>query len=446
LHPKIHGGLLALRDNQHHMQTCQEHHITLIDLVIVNLYPFEDTISNPNCSIKEAIENIDIGGPSMIRSAAKNYESVGVIVNPKKYHDILKELKLHNQLSLETKSFLCCEAFQHTAAYDAIIAQYLAQNIGQKEGFPDILTPVLVKKSTLRYGENPHQDAAFYTLKGHSGIVNFKQEHGKELSFNNIADLEVAAAVVKDLKKPAMTIIKHNNPCATATGNSILDAFTRAWEADSLSSFGGIVGSNVPIDESVAIAISQFFIEAIVAPYFSEKAFEILSKKPSLRLISFQFPKNAKKNFVYKYVEGGFLIQTPDEISFDINQVNVVTKKQPSKEELEELAFAFHIAKFVKSNAIVISKNQQTLGIGAGQTSRVDAVENAIKKSAKKAKGAVLASDAFFPFRDNVLKAAEAGITAIIQPGGSVRDQESIEACDDHNIAMLFTGIRHFRH
>lgn len=445
LHPKVHGGLLAKRDDIQHMATCKAHKIDLIDLLVVNLYPFEKTIQQAHCTLENAIENIDIGGPAMIRSAAKNYQDVGVVVNPSVYPRLLKELQDNEGvLSLGTKKQLCYEAFQHTALYDAMIAQYLNGALVEKTLFPSVIIPVLHQEMPLRYGENPHQKAAFYTLKGQSGFSKFKKQHGKELSFNNILDIEVAAEIVHGLSKPAVTIIKHNNPCAVAVGSCLLDAFNRAWECDSLSAFGGIIGSNQPIDTHTAMVMSSFFIEAIIAPSFSKEAFEILSQKPSLRLVTLPAKSQAKPDLVYKYVEGGFLIQTPDDLS--IQDCQVVTKKQVTEEELEEMLFGFHVCKFIKSNAIVVSQNGQTLGIGAGQMSRVDAVENALKKAGEKAKGAVLSSDAFFPFKDNVLKAAEAGIACIIQPGGSVRDEESIQACNDHGIAMVFTGIRHFRH
>ena len=448
LHPKIHGGLLALRDNATHMQACKDHAIGLIDLVVVNLYPFEKTISNPNVHLEEAIENIDIGGPSMIRSASKNYRSVGVIVNPLRYQAVLDELKESSGvLSLKTKEPLCIEAFQHTAAYDAIIAQYLSQNLGSDQPvFSDRITPVLTKVSDLRYGENPHQQAAFYKLSGETGLPAFEQVHGKELSYNNLIDLEAAWQLVRDHHQPAAVIIKHTNPCGIAVAETIAEAYQKAYEADSVSAFGGIIGLNRDVDLATAELISQTFIEAVIAPGFDKRAIEILSQKPSIRLIILPHFSLVPKGLIYKYVPGGFLLQTPDSLQVTAESLVTVTQHLPSDAQIRDLLFAFSVVKHVKSNAIVVAKNGQTLGIGAGQMSRIEAVEIALKKAGSHAKGAVLASDAFFPFSDSVQLAHTAGISAIIQPGGSKKDDDSIQVCNQHGLSMVFTQIRHFKH
>lgn len=448
LHPKIHGGLLALRDNPSHMQACQTHEIGLIDLVVVNLYPFEKTIAKPDVHLEEAIENIDIGGPSMIRSASKNYRSVGVIVNPQRYEQVLTELQTESgHLSLKTKESLAIEAFQHTASYDAIIAQYLSQKMGASSSlFQERITPVLTKMADLRYGENPHQQAAFYKQFGETGLPELKQLHGKELSYNNLLDLDAAWSLVKDQQQPCAVIIKHTNPCGMAYDQTIAQAYKKAYEADSTSAFGGIIGLNRDVDTETAQAISQTFIEAVIAPGFSAQAVDILTQKAAIRLIELPLLSNSQTALVYRYLPGGFLVQTPDHMTVEAAQLQVVTNRVPSEAEIQEMLFAFSVVKQVKSNAIVITRDGHTLGIGAGQMSRIEAVEIAIKKAGESAKGAVLASDAFFPFSDSVKLAQAAGIKAIIQPGGSKKDEESIQACNEAGIAMVFTHIRHFKH
>lgn len=449
LHPMIHGGLLSLRDNPEHMKTCKEHQIESIDLVVVNLYPFEKTIKKENVTLEEAIENIDIGGPSMLRSASKNYRSVGVVVDPNKYEDIIKEMTSNSgELTLKTKENLACEAFAHTARYDAIISNYLSEKMGSNDclSFPETLTPIFKKVSNLRYGENPHQKAAFYKASENRGLSGMKQLHGKELSYNNIVDLEAAALIVKDFDIPGVTIIKHTNPCGSAIADSIEEAYQKAYDADPVSAFGSIVGLNRKVDEATAEKISKTFVEAIIAPGFERKAFEKLSKKPSIRLIELPNLKELGQLDVLKHIDGGLLLQSADTKTETENEFHVASKIKPNMQQSNDLLFANSIVKYVKSNAIVIAKDGVSLGVGAGQMSRVEAVEIAIKKAGKQSSGAVLASDAFFPFKDSVELASKAGIKAIIQPGGSKRDDESITTCNEHDMIMVMTGTRHFRH
>ena len=447
LHPKIHGGLLAKRDKATHMQSAEDHGIHMIDMVVVNLYPFEQTIQQENVTLDQAIEQIDIGGPSMIRSAAKNYESVAVVVNSDHYGTIINQLE-SGGLTLELKQKLALEAFDHTSYYDGVIATYLRKQIEKKdERFPEIISTRLRKCATLRYGENPHQEAAFYTMNGQNhGLPSLKQHHGKALSYNNLIDLEAAWQIVKEFQNPTAVIIKHTNPCGAASGTSIAEAYQRAHDADPVSAFGSIVGLNHPVSLDCAQRISETFVELVLAPSFDADAFELLSKKPSIRLITIDSFYSGEQSMTLRYVQGGFLAQSPDDCIVDESKENIVTNRAPNQQEKDDLAFAFAICKHVKSNAIVLVKNQQTIGVGAGQMSRVEAVEIALKKAGESAQNAVVGSDAFFPFKDSVEKLAGAGIKAIIQPGGSKRDQESIDACDEHGLSMLFTGIRHFKH
>jgi len=456
LHPKIHGALLAIRDNKEHMEQVKKHNIELIDMVVVNLYPFEKTISKPAVKLEEAIENIDIGGPTMLRSASKNYKNVAVICNPAKYSAILKEMKQNDgKVNENTCAVLAYEVFDHTSKYDTMISRYLATKFLSEDEkksaeFPDKLEIMLEKIQDLRYGENSHQQAAFYRkLNGSSnGLAKLKQLHGKELSFNNIIDLEAAWKVSLDFNEPVSVIIKHTNPCGVATGQDLYSAFKLSLESDPVSAFGGIIGFNREVDDKTAVEVSKLFVEAVVAPGFSEKAIEVLKQKPSIRLIVLDKESHKKGEYDYKRVSGGMLLQNNDDELFG-GELKTVTKKQPSGDELEALKFAWKVCKHVKSNAIVYAIKGQTIGIGAGQTSRVDSSELAIAKSKKnklQIKGTVMASDAFFPFRDAVDAAAEAGVTAIIQPGGSNRDDEVIGACNEHGIAMVFTGMRHFKH
>jgi len=452
LHPKIHAGLLAVRNNPRHIAECQAQDIALIDLVVVNLYPFEETISKPNIALAEAIENIDIGGPSMLRSASKNYASVGVITNPEDYSSILKELQENQgQLRSETRARLAQIAFSHTARYDSLISNYLLKqqppSSDASDAFPDKLTPVLKKQSTLRYGENPHQGAAFYKIENQGGgLPDLIQHHGKALSFNNIVDLESAWHLVREFEQPAATVIKHTNPCGTAIADSLVSAYKKALEADPVSAFGSIVGLNRSVDLETAEGISKLFVEAVIAPSFDDDALQLLSQKQNIRLISLKTFHHPDQQYLFKYVQGGFLAQSPNQVVVKESLLSVATKKQPTPHEDLELGFAFTVVKHVKSNAIVIVKDGVAIGVGAGQMSRVEAVEIAIKRAGDNLKGAVAASDAFFPFKDSIELLATAGITAIIQPGGSKRDQEIIDACDTHGIAMVFTGIRHFKH
>lgn len=450
LHPNIHGGLLARRDNNDHQSAAQKHGIEMIDLVVVNLYPFESTIAKENVTLAEAIENIDIGGPSMLRSAAKNYQDVAVVVNPNRYSEVISDISENDgQISQHLKADLALEAFQHTARYDTVISNYLAK-VSQNGGaspLPDTLTPVFKKKNDLRYGENPHQAAAFYSNSySKNGLSDMVQRHGKELSYNNIMDLEAAWHITREFSEPAVAIIKHNNPCGVAISDSLRVSYEKAFNSDQQSAFGGIIGCNTQVDAATAELMSSLFIEAIIAPSFSDEAFAILSQKPSLRLIELPNYTQADASFQLRYVQGGLLVQSPDQIVMNEDDIQVVTNRSPEVHESRDMKFAFAICKHVKSNAIVLVKNGQTVGIGAGQMSRVESVEIALKKASDKVNGAVCASDAFFPFKDSIDHLAAHGVTAIIQPGGSKRDQESIDTCNDHDLTMVFSGIRHFKH
>ncbi|MFC1517813.1 bifunctional phosphoribosylaminoimidazolecarboxamide formyltransferase/IMP cyclohydrolase [Candidatus Margulisiibacteriota bacterium] len=436
LHPKIHGGLLSLRANKEHMQTVEEHGIGLIDLVIVNLYPFEKTIQKEKVTLEEAIENIDIGGPSMLRSAAKNYQSVGVVTDPSDYPVVIKELKENNgQLTKETKEKLAVKVFEQTSYYDGLIFNYLkGQYSNGSEPMPEKFALSLPKAQELRYGENPHQKAAYYGKP-------YKQLQGKELSFNNIIDIDAAAMIVADFKEPAATVIKHTNPCGAATDKDIFKAYEKALAGDPVSAFGGIVGLNREVPEELAAKLVELFLEVIVAPSFSKEALKILKEKKNLRLIETDF---TQAPYDIKRTVHGLLVQDRDEMTTTKKDLKTVTNTK--SKDTDNLLFAWKMCRHVKSNAIVLAKDSALLGVGAGQMSRIDSLELAIKKSRSDTKGSVMASDAFFPFRDCVDKAKEAGITEIIQPGGSKRDQESIDACNEHKIAMLFTGKRHFKH
>tara|TARA_B100001113_G_C21106344_1_gene621051 strand:- start:113 stop:1648 length:1536 start_codon:yes stop_codon:yes gene_type:complete len=448
LHPKIHGGLLALRDNEAHMITCQDNDINLIDLVVVNLYPFQDTINKFNATLKEAIENIDIGGPSMLRSAAKNYRSVGVIVNPERYDNIIQELADNKGiLSLKTKQKLACEAFSHTANYDMVISQYLHQKLQPDNSkFLTIQQLHLEKRAQLRYGENPHQEAAFYKIPQLSGLANFIQHHGKALSYNNIIDLESAVLIASEIELPSVSIIKHSNPCGAAMADTIYEAYCHAYASDPVSAFGSIIGLNRKVDAETAQEIMKTFVEVVVAPGFESNALKILKEKPSIRLIELPDFNQLSQGKYYRYVSGGFLVQSTDDYKVTASDLTFPTKNNPDTQCINDLLFANTVVKYVKSNGIVVAKNGRVVGVGAGQMSRVEAVELALKKAGKRAKGAVLSSDAFFPFKDSVKLAHEAGIKAIIQPGGSKRDDESITFCNEVNIGMVFSGVRHFRH
>lgn len=454
LHPKVHGGILGIRGNPQHQREMRENQIEPIDLVVVNLYPFEETIAKPNISFEEAIENIDIGGPAMIRSAAKNHSDVLVVVNPEKYNLVLDALT-KGEVSKSLRRGLALEVFQHTANYDRAIATYLAKAEGRLEAFPDMFQIQFKKVEELRYGENPHQKGAFYKETGHSEpcVGNAVQKHGKELSFNNILDLNSALELAKEFRDPAVVIIKHNNPCGVAVDKNLLASYMKAYETDPLSAFGGVIGVNRTVDEATALEMSKIFFEAIIAPSFDEKAFEILAKKKNIRLMELagleQWVEAEKKIFLgqdMKRVVGGLLVQDRDVLYENGAELKAVTQRKPTQEELRSLQFAWKVAKHVKSNAIVFVSGTETVGIGAGQMSRVDSSRIAAEKARKPLKGTVVASDAFFPFRDGVDQVIDSGATAVIQPGGSVRDEEVIQACNEKNVAMVFTGIRHFRH
>lgn len=450
LHPKIHGGILAVRDNPEHVSQMAEQGIEGFDLVVVNLYPFCQTIAKPDVTLEDAIENIDIGGPSMVRAAAKNYKFVAIVVRPNRYSQVLSELKAEGEVSDTMRMQLAQEAFQHTSEYDAYIASYLAKQNGEGE-FTNSVHLMYEKVQDLRYGENPHQKAAFYRQKEFDGfgVAAAKQLHGKELSFNNIVDLEAAYNLVGEFLEPAAVIIKHTNPCGTAIGSSLKEAYVKAYQADSTSAFGGIIGLNQEVDVDTAKEISAIFVEAVIAPSFSSDALRMLAAKKNIRLLQAKFGKEgelADKIPDIKKVSGGLLLQDKD--CFEVSQeaMKVVTTRQPSQTEWEQLMFAWKVVKHVKSNAIVVVKDNVTIGVGAGQMNRVGSAEIAFHQAGDKAKGAVLSSDAFFPFGDTVEAAAKAGITAIIQPGGSIRDEESIQAANQYHIAMVFTGERHFKH
>jgi phosphoribosylaminoimidazolecarboxamide formyltransferase/IMP cyclohydrolase len=447
LNPYIHGGILAVRDNPEHIQAMEEHGIKGIDMVVVNLYPFRQTIAKAGVTLEEAVENIDIGGPAMIRASAKNFQYVTVVVNPERYDAVLTELAAAGEVAPNTRMALAMEAFNHTAGYDAAIARYLSGQLGETR-FPETLHLVFEKVQNLRYGENPHQEAAFYREAHHTGpgVANARQLHGKELSFNNIVDLEAAYAIAAEFTEPAVTIIKHTNPCGTAVGESLAKAYEKAYQADPVSAFGGIVGLNRPVDQETAEKISAIFVEAVIAPEYTEEALEVLRQKKNIRLLTAQMPDRTSESFDLKKVSGGLLIQQSDAAEAATDDMKIVTRRNPGPAEWDELLFAWKVVKHVKSNAIVVAAGKQTLGVGAGQMNRVGSAAIALKQAGERAKNAVMASDAFFPFGDTVEEAAKAGITAIIQPGGSVRDEESIKMADQYGIAMVFTGIRHFKH
>jgi len=452
LHPKIHAGLLALRNNSEHLQKLIEHNIGLIDMVVVNLYPFQKVISRRPVDIGEAIENIDIGGPAMLRSAAKNYQSVAVICNPQRYPQIIDQLKRNNGcLDQELMRQLGIEVYGHTSKYDAAIFNYLSGyfKINEpSEDFPRELTLNFEKIQDLRYGENPHQKAAFYKEKGKSaGLINLKQLQGKELSFNNILDLNSAVELVKEFENPAAVIVKHNNPCGVAENKELDKAYTQAWRTDKLSAFGGIVALNRAMDLKTAQAIIKSgFLECIIAPGFNQGVKELFQGKKNLRLLELPGDWGTFGDLQVKRVSGGMLFEAGDLITLDPNNLKVVTKKKPSKAQMQSLIFAWKVAKHVKSNAIVLATGTSTLGIGAGQMSRVDSVIIAKRKSFKSSQGCSLASDAFFPKPDAISWAHKAGVKAIIQPGGSIADSQIIAACDKYKISMVTTGIRHFKH
>ena len=441
LHPKIHGGILADRRKQEHIDELEQQGIGPIDLVVCNLYPFERTVADPDVSEDEAIEQIDIGGPAMVRAAAKNFHSVAVVVDPARYEAILEELRESGEISLDTRRSLSLQAFQHTAGYDAAISAHLA---GGREAFPSRLVLSGTKVMDLRYGENPHQAAAFYRSGGsQGGLAAAEQLHGKELSYNNILDTDAAWKLVLDLEGPAAAIIKHSNPCGVAEADSLSEAYSLALDCDRTSAFGGIVALSRPCDADTARVIAEIFTEVVIAPDFENDALEILASKKNLRLL--RATREIPREPDIRRVAGGFLVQSPDP-SDTAEDAKVVTKAEPTDQQWEDLRFAWVVAKHVKSNAIVLAKDRVAVGVGAGQMSRVESTKLAAMRAGERAKDTACASDAFFPFRDGLDAAVAAGATAVIQPGGSVRDDEVIAAADEHGIPMVFTGRRHFRH
>ncbi|THF64418.1 bifunctional phosphoribosylaminoimidazolecarboxamide formyltransferase/IMP cyclohydrolase [Pseudothauera rhizosphaerae] len=461
LHPKVHGGILARRDLAEHMRTIADHDISRIDLVVVNLYPFQATVARPDCSLEDAIENIDIGGPTMVRAAAKNHGNeqggVGIVTDPEDYAGIVAELKANGgKLGYKTRFALAVKAFTHTARYDSAISNYLTALVTNeagdlsKQAYPERFQLAFDKVQDLRYGENPHQSAAFYrepnTPEG--AIAGYTQLQGKELSYNNIADADAAWECVKAFDSTACVIVKHANPCGVALGATPLEAYKKAFSTDPTSAFGGIIAFNGVVDRAAAEAVSAQFLEVLIAPSYTADALELLRAKQNVRVLTCPLGKPAGA-LDYKRVGGGLLVQSADEARIALADLKVVTKRAPTDAELSDLLFAWRVAKYVKSNAIVYCKDGQTVGVGAGQMSRVDSARIARIKAENaglQITGCVVASDAFFPFRDGLDVLAQAGATAVIQPGGSVRDAEVIAAADEQNIAMVFTGFRHFRH
>lgn len=482
LHPKIHGGLLALRDNDNHVAAMNEHAIEPIDMVVINLYPFEETVAKDGVSLEEAVENIDIGGPAMIRSASKNWRDVAVVTDHNLYESLGEELAANDgSLSLETRQRLAALAYTRTASYDLAISSYLARQLSEEDieflepfnplgdmiiispseldeyeyeedgdvepdEMPEQIEIELAKTADLRYGENPHQKAALYVI-GDDGIANAEQLHGKEMSFNNYIDAEAAWNLVQDIDEQAVAIIKHTNPSGVGIGSTNEEAYRRALSTDPVSAFGGIVAFNRKVDAEVAASVNQVFTEVVIAPEFDDEALQIFTEKKNLRVLK-ALP-GVSGGLEYKQISGGFLVQDKDVHRLAQSDIKVVTERQPTADELRALMLAWTVCKHVKSNAIVFANGDQTLGVGAGQMNRVDSVRIAAIRAERfelPVKGSALASDAFFPFRDNVDEAASFGVTAIIQPGGSIKDEESIAAANEHGIAMIFTGVRHFKH
>ena len=453
LDPHIHAGLLARRDNKEHMAQIEKLGVTPIDLVVVNLYPFKATILKEGVELDEAIENIDIGGPTMLRSAAKNYQDVSVIVDPADYEVVLDELKTKKKVKKETNFYLSSKVFEHTSSYDTLIATYMRKQRGATE-LPEVMTMTFEKVQDMRYGENPHQKAAFYKEIGNTKgmLTDAVQLHGKELSFNNINDTHGALELCKEYTEPTVVACKHANPCGVGSGADVYEAYMRAYTSDPKSIFGGIIVANREIDSKTALEINKIFIEIVVAPSYSTEALKILREKKNIRLLQLENIEVKQPDTAYdlKKVSGGLLVQTIDNVLYE-GELEVVTDRKPTPEEMEDLKFTWKIVKYAKSNGIAIGKNKQSLGVGPGQVNRIWACNQAIDHCKEALgdeilKGASLASDAFFPFPDCVEAAAAAGITAIIQPGGSMKDQESIDACNKYGITMVFTGMRHFKH
>ncbi len=447
LHPNVEGGILAVRDNDNHKKQMAALGIDPIDMVVCNLYPFKQTILKPGVSHAEIIENIDIGGPTMIRAAAKNYQFVTVITDPEDYHLVVEELKAQGDTSAATKEMLAAKVFIHTSHYDALIAGYFSEKLNIR--YPKTLTLTYEKKQDLRYGENPHQSAAFYaSVKETEGsLTGAIQLHGKELSYNNIGDTDGALETLKEFDEPTIVAAKHANPCGVGRAPTLAEAYRRAYEADPVSIFGGIVAANREVDAATAAEMAKIFLEVVIAPSFSREALDILTQKKNIRLLQLENigQKNTLANKA-KTVSGGLLIQEADTQLLNQKEMQVVTERQPTEAEMRDLIFAWKVVKHTKSNGIAIAKELCTTGVGPGQVSRIWALENAIRQGRARIAGSVMASDAFFPFPDCVEAAHKAGITAIIQPGGSVKDQESIDAANRYGIAMIFTGMRHFKH
>lgn len=460
LHPKVHGGLLARRDLPEHMAALHRHAISTIDILVVNLYPFEQAVAKPGCSLEDAIENIDIGGPAMVRSGAKNWKDVAVLTDASQYQSVIDELKASGQVSQRTKFALAVAAFNRISNYDAAISDYLSslQEDGSRSLFPTQANGRFVKIQDLRYGENPHQQAAFYRdlYPAPGSLAVAQQLQGKELSYNNIADADAAWECVKSLAAPACVIVKHANPCGVAVGKDPLEAYSKAFQTDPTSAFGGIIAFNRPLDGAGAQAVAKQFVEVLMAPDFSAEALQVFAGKANVRLLKIALPPGGERawdkgqNLMdVKRVGSGMLMQTADNRELTLAELKVVTKKQPTPQEMQDLLFAWKVAKFVKSNAIVFCKDGMTMGVGAGQMSRLDSARIASIK-AQHAKlslqGTAVASDAFFPFRDGLDVVVDAGATCVIQPGGSMRDQEVIDAANERGVAMVFSGVRHFRH
>ena len=453
LHPMIHAGLLAVRGNAEHMKQLEELGVEPIDMVVINLYPFRQTIEKPGVTFEDAIENIDIGGPTMLRAAAKNAQDVVVVIDPADYSLVMDEFEATGDVSLKTKRYLQYKVFEHTAQYDCMIQQYLRGQLEDKERFefPQNLTVTFEKVQEMRYGENPHQKAAFYRdLDDIAGTLPAaKQLHGKELSYNNINDTNGALELLREFDTTAVVAVKHGNPCGVGVADEVSEAYRLAYEADPVSVFGGIVVTNAPVDAATAEQMSKIFLEIIVAPKFTDEALAILTKKKNLRLLELDTTIRAypKAERVMRKVAGGLLVQEiDDKLLPEDGELRVVTEKAPTAEQMKDLLLAWKIVKHAKSNGIAIARDNQSLGIGPGQVNRIWSTQMAIERSGERVRGAALASDAFFPFDDCVKACAEAGIACIIQPGGSVRDQDSIDACNKYGIAMVFTGMRHFKH
>ncbi|MEM7564190.1 MAG: bifunctional phosphoribosylaminoimidazolecarboxamide formyltransferase/IMP cyclohydrolase [Pseudomonadota bacterium] len=449
LHPKVHGGILGRRGIDDDIM--QQHNIDPIDLVVINLYPFQRTVADPNCSLEDAIENIDIGGPAMVRAAAKNHASVTIVVDPADYSTLLNEINL-GQVSDTTRFSLAIKAYEHTAQYDGAIANYFGKMVhpDEENEFPRTLNRQYRHRQTMRYGENPHQAAAFYTSDDHqeASVATARQLQGKALSFNNIADTDAALECVKQFESPACVIVKHANPCGVAIGDHLLEAYERAYSTDPESAFGGIIAFNRELDAATASAIiERQFVEVIIAPSVSPEASQILVSKENVRLLSCGQWDQISPRLDYKHVNGGLLVQDADQTLYQ--ELSVVTERKPDDQQMQDLVFAWQVAKFVKSNAIIYARDNMTIGVGAGQMSRINSARIAAIKAEHAGlavKGSVMASDAFFPFRDGIDAAGSAGISAIIQPGGSMRDDEVIAAANEFDMAMVFTGMRHFRH